>query len=85
MTLTEALADPMVQALMSADGVDVPQLEADLRELAGDLERRDRSRQSTSAGRLPRRIADAVPVCPVEYGPANGRLTEEAMRRGCLR
>jgi hypothetical protein len=34
MTLTEALADPMVQAFMSADGVNARQLEADLRELA---------------------------------------------------
>jgi hypothetical protein len=84
MTLTEALADPMVQALMSADGVNADRLEADLRELAGHLERR-MSRQSTSAGGPPRRIADPVPVCPVAYGPPNGRRTEEAMRRGCLR
>jgi len=41
MTLTEALSDPIVQAFMSADGVDARQLELDLRQLAKELQRRN--------------------------------------------
>jgi hypothetical protein len=42
-SLTEALADPLVRAVMAADGVDPRQLAAELRALAARLNRFDRS------------------------------------------
>ena len=42
-SLTEALADPLVRAVMAADGVDPRQLAAELRAVAAQLNRFDRS------------------------------------------
>ncbi|HML12697.1 MAG TPA: hypothetical protein VK456_05290 [Xanthobacteraceae bacterium] len=42
-TLNEALADPLVRAVMAADGVDPRQLGAELRALAARLNLSDRS------------------------------------------
>jgi len=39
-TLADTLADPMIKALMAADGVDPQELEDILRTVARDLERR---------------------------------------------
>jgi hypothetical protein len=53
-TLSEALADPLVRAVMAADGVDPRQLAADLRAMAARLNPVDRPRVSSrEAGRLP--------------------------------
>jgi hypothetical protein len=41
--LAEALNDPLVRAVMAADGVDARQLAAELREVAAHLNRFDRS------------------------------------------
>ncbi|MBV8776919.1 MAG: hypothetical protein JO258_06965 [Alphaproteobacteria bacterium] len=41
--LTEALNDPLVRAVMAADGVDARKLAAELREVADRLNRFDRS------------------------------------------
>jgi hypothetical protein len=38
--LTDTLSDPMIQAVMAADGVDPQELEQTLRTLARQLERR---------------------------------------------
>jgi hypothetical protein len=43
LSLTEALADPMVRAVMDADGVDPRQLAAELREMAAALNLYDRA------------------------------------------
>ena len=40
-SLSEALADPLVRAVMAADGVDARQLAAELREVADRLNRFD--------------------------------------------
>ena len=42
-SLSEALADPLVRTVMAADGVDPRQLAAELRALAAQLNRFDRS------------------------------------------
>jgi hypothetical protein len=42
-TLSEALADPLVRAVMAADGVDPRQLAAELRAVAARLNRFDGS------------------------------------------
>jgi hypothetical protein len=42
-SLSEALADPLVRAVMAADGVDPRQLAAELRAIAARLNRFDRS------------------------------------------
>jgi hypothetical protein len=42
-SLNEALNDPLVRAVMAADGVDARQLAAELREVADRLNRFDRS------------------------------------------
>jgi hypothetical protein len=42
-TLSEALADPLVRAVMAADGIDPRQLDADLRAVAARLNPIDRS------------------------------------------
>jgi hypothetical protein len=39
-TLTDTLSDPMIQAVMAADGVDPHELETALRTMARDLARR---------------------------------------------
>ena len=39
-TLTDTLADPLIAAMMAADGVDARELEITLRGVARDLERR---------------------------------------------
>ena len=41
-SLSEALADPLVRAIMAADGVDPRQLAAELRAVAAQLNRFDR-------------------------------------------
>jgi hypothetical protein len=41
-SLSEALNDPLVRAVMAADGVDARQLAAELREVADHLNRFDR-------------------------------------------
>jgi hypothetical protein len=43
LSLTEALADPMVRAVMAADGVDPRKLAAELREMAAALNLFDRA------------------------------------------
>jgi hypothetical protein len=43
LSLTEALADPMVRAVMDADGVDPRKLGAELREMAAALNLFDRA------------------------------------------
>jgi hypothetical protein len=43
LNLTEALADPIVRAVMDADGVDPRQLAAELREMAAALNLFDRA------------------------------------------
>jgi hypothetical protein len=43
LSLNEALADPLVRAVMAADGVDPRRLAAELREVAARLNRFDRS------------------------------------------
>jgi hypothetical protein len=40
MTMRDALSDPVIRALMDADGVDPAALEADLREVAESLRSR---------------------------------------------
>jgi hypothetical protein len=42
LSLSEALADPLVRAVMAADGVDARKLAAELREMAARLSRFDR-------------------------------------------
>jgi hypothetical protein len=43
LTLGEALADPLVRAVMAADGVDARRLATELREIAARLNRFDRA------------------------------------------
>ena len=43
LTLCEALADPLVRAVMAADGVDPRRLATELREVAARLNRFDRA------------------------------------------
>jgi hypothetical protein len=43
LSLSEALADPLVRAVMAADGVDPRRLAAELRDVAARLNRFDRS------------------------------------------
>jgi hypothetical protein len=47
-SLTEALADPLVRAVMAADGVDPRQLAAELRAVAAQLNRFDRWHAASS-------------------------------------
>jgi hypothetical protein len=42
LSLSEALADPLVRAVMAADGVDPRRLAAELRDVAAHLNRVDR-------------------------------------------
>jgi len=42
LSLSEALMDPMVRAVMEADGVDTPKLAAELRQMAALLNRFER-------------------------------------------
>ena len=42
-SLSEALSDPVVRAVMAADGVDPRKLAAELREIAAQLNRFERS------------------------------------------
>jgi hypothetical protein len=42
LSLTEALADPMIRAVMAADGVDARRLAVELREVAAVLNRSER-------------------------------------------
>ena len=58
-TLTEMLSDPIVGALMKADGVDPGELEATLRHLAADCDRAPMAPDlSDFAVFIPRRPAD---------------------------
>jgi len=50
-TLSEALADPLVRAVMAADGVDPRQLAADLRAMAARLNLVDRPHVSSREAR----------------------------------
>ena len=50
-TLSEALADPLVRAVMAADGVDPRQLAADLRAMAARLNLVDRPPVSSREAR----------------------------------
>jgi hypothetical protein len=50
-TLSEALADPLVRAVMAADGVDPRQLATDLRAMAARLNPVDRPHVSTREAR----------------------------------
>jgi hypothetical protein len=50
-TLSEALADPLVRAVMAADGVDPCQLAVDLRAMAGRLNLVDRPYVSSREAR----------------------------------
>jgi hypothetical protein len=54
-TLDELIADPMTQAIMTADGVDAPALEAMLRSLARQIGGRP-SATTVAAGRLARPV-----------------------------
>ena len=47
-SLSEALADPLVHAVMAADGVDPRQLAVELRAMAARLNRFDRSHVANS-------------------------------------
>jgi hypothetical protein len=58
-TLRELLADPVIQAVMEADGVDRDGLEADLRETAQALRRRPMSWI---------RCRDTAPQCMALHG-----------------
>ena len=49
LTLTDALSDPLVRAIMAADGVDPRELEAMLNVMADGLERRARRSSSPIA------------------------------------
>jgi hypothetical protein len=51
LSLTEALADPMVRAVMDADGVDPRKLAAELREMAAVLNLFDRRPVITTEAR----------------------------------
>jgi hypothetical protein len=51
-SLNEALADPMVRAVMAADGVDPGKLAAELRAIAATLNLFDRSRVTAPKARL---------------------------------
>ena len=51
-TLAEALSDPIVRALMRADGVDPRELEASLTDMARQVRRRSRRRMSRATRRL---------------------------------
>jgi hypothetical protein len=51
LSLTEALADPMVRAVMDADGVDPRKLAAELREIAATLNLFDRRPVITTEAR----------------------------------
>jgi hypothetical protein len=51
LSLTEALADPVVRAVMDADGVDPRKLAAELREMAAALNLFDRAPVITDARR----------------------------------
>lgn len=51
-SLGEALADPMVRALMRADGVDARKLENDLFALSRTLEKRNRAGSGLPARRI---------------------------------
>ena len=51
LSLTEALADPMVRAVMDADGVDPRKLAAELREIAAALNLFDRRPVITTEAR----------------------------------
>ena len=52
-TLSEALADPLVRAVMAADGVDPRQLATDLRSIAARLNQFDRQPVSPRVVRRP--------------------------------
>jgi hypothetical protein len=54
LSLTEALADPMVRAVMDADGVDPRKLAAELREMAAVLNLFDRRPVITTEARAGR-------------------------------
>jgi hypothetical protein len=72
--LAEALSDPLVRAVMAADGVDPRKLAAELRAIAARLNLYERSHVATRARSST--CPPATPMaCGTPAGPCAGRLS----------